>query len=281
MATDTPIDRGLSLPISRRTLIGSAALAAAGIAIGAKPAEGHGTLVSYNNINGQSTYLFDRDTDVMGTSPHSFQYNSTFHSRLNAWATFYYQNTLYNWANPTIFAVSAVHRDTVIDGTNQLSWHASGRAIDLERIYVTDSNTGNRLYAANLRGYQLASLARTHREWQKYWGAVASLVYHFDYVLHYYYEGHQDHVHADNANSGSGNSTFSTSTVKIKFVQASLNSIWGENLTVDGSYGNLSKAAGKRAMTRLGYSGQIDTSLTNWQAYLRGTTQRGTGLSVG
>lgn len=276
MTTDT----GLGLPISRRKLIGTAALAAAGIAIAAKPAEGHGTLVSYNNINQQYTYSFDRKTNVMGTSPAPFQYNQTFHNRLNDWCAFYLGNTPPYWYPPMKFAVSDVHRDTLIDGTSTLSEHAYGRAIDIERIYMVDNRTGSQLYAANLRGNQLTSYARTHPEWRKYWAAVASLEYHFDYVLHYYQTGHQDHVHADNENSGSGNSVFTTgSPVKIKFVQASLNSVWNENLAVDGDYGPLSQAAGKRALTHIGYSGYIHTSLTNWQAYLRGTTQKGTGLN--
>ncbi len=86
-------------------------------------------------------------------------------------------------------------------------------------------------------------------------------------------------MHVDNESSGSGNSVFNSgSSVKMRFVQASLNSIWGEHLAVDGAYGDLSKAAGKRAMARLGYSNTyIHTSTTTWQNYLRGTTQKGTG----
>jgi hypothetical protein len=271
-------------PLSRRTLlgtaIGSAALVAAGTAIGVKPASAHEPMDDHNEINGQYTYLFDRNTNGMGTSPHTFEYNRTFYTRLETWHQFYWGLTPSTWANPTRLAISAIHRDTKIEGTNIWSQHVWGKAMDIERIYMTDLNTHAQIYAANLRGYQLAGLAETHREWQKYWAAVASLEYHFDSVLHYYYTGHQDHVHADMEISGASNSRFKTgSSVQVKFVQASLNSIWGTTprLVIDGVYGAKTSAAGKAALARMNLSGYLTSSQSNWLAYCRGSVIMGSG----
>jgi hypothetical protein len=255
---------------------------AAGVTVvGEAPASAHGTLVDHNEINGQYTYLFHRDTNVMETSPHTFSYNSTFYSRLETWHQFYWGLTPSNWANPTRLAISHIHRDTYIEGTNILSEHAYGKAMDIERIYMTDLNTGAQIYAANLRGKQLSSLALTHPEWKKYWAAVASLEYHFDYVLHYYYPGHDDHVHADMSVSGSGNSRFNPqSEVQVKFLQASLRSVWGENIGsagVDGVYGTNTAKAADHALYRMNLSGHITSSQSNWLAYCRGTVIMGSG----
>src|SRR5829696_6878215 len=91
--------------LSRRRLLGSAAAMAAGVALGASAsttsASAHGILVGHNEINGQSTYLFNRTTNVMGTSPYTFQYNATFYSRLEAWQYGYWSTTPTNWGHPT------------------------------------------------------------------------------------------------------------------------------------------------------------------------------------
>jgi hypothetical protein len=273
--------------LSRRNLLRSATLAAgaagssvgaSGLLLGAAPAEAHGTLASHNEIYGQSTYSFNRDTNVMGSSPYPFSYDSTFYARLETWAGFLLANTPGGWAAPIRFAISAVHRDTYIDGTTTLSMHAYGRAMDIERIYMTANNntTGPVLFQAfNLRGNQITS----NIQWGYYWAGVASLMYHFDYVLHYYYAGHADHVHADNTVT-TGNTSFHTgSETQVKFVQAALNKVWSASpvLSVDGGYGPNTTTAANRVLARIGRSGSLTSSQTNWLEFCRATTRMGTG----
>ena len=252
---------------------------ATAVAVGAsadiRPASAHGTLVGHNEINGQNTYLFNRTTNVMGTSPYTFQYNSTFYSRLEAWEGAYYSLTPGHWIRPTNLGISDIHRDT-LKPSGSLSMHAYGRAMDIERIYMTDSNTGSTFLAANLRGNQLS----TATDWKRYWAAVASLNYYFDYVLHWHSGDHTDHVHADNEINGSADSNFRTgSQTQVTFLQASLNRIWGKSLAVDGSYGPLTRDAAADAVRRLGLSGYITTQ-NNWLTYCRGTTMFGTGRAT-
>jgi hypothetical protein len=276
---------------SRRRVLSASTLGAAGLALGggslllpAQPASAHSPLVSHNEIDDQLTYHFSRATGQLASpDPYNFQYNSTFYGRLESWLEFFYANTPGNWLKPMTLYISDTHRDTVIDGTNTLSMHAYGKAMDLCRLNMTtftSTTQGNIYYmfqAFNARGNEINEpLGST--TWKRYWGGVASLMYYFDYTLHYYYAGHQDHVHADITN-GTGNTRFSTVSpgTQVGFVQAALRNIWGYSTTIDSYWGSQTDSHSRSALARIGRSGGLTTSQANWLEFCRATTRFGTG----
>lgn len=290
---DLPAE-GVSTPagrVSRRTLLGAVGAAAGltaatagGVILGGgaapAPASAHGSLVGYNEIGDQGTWLFNRATDqIEPIGRYTFLYDQTFYNRLESWLAFHYVNTPGNWVKPYNVYISHIHRDTSL-GNGSLSYHAYGRAMDLCELWMyrwTTPTYLERILAFNARGQEIN---QGSVQWKWYWGGVASLMYHFNYVLHYYYDsGHRDHVHADNAVSGSGSSTFSTSSAtQKKFGQAALRYVWGYgDVVVDGAWGPISINRSNQALARMGRSGSLTSSQANWLAFCEGTTRFGTG----
>jgi hypothetical protein len=263
-------------PITRRTLLGAAGLGAAGAVIGLTGTPASAALPEYNEIWSAPLHMNG------ASSPAKQAFNQTFYNRLETWMSFYYSNSPGHWITP-----QKINHLGVYDPDPPTSMHAQGRAIDLQNLYFTDSNTGSLFKAfdcvwkSGTGGWgntQSGSTLTTTRK--RYWAAVAGLSYHFRDVLHYAYNAeHYNHVHVDNSISGSANSTFSTgSTAQVKMVQACLNHIWGYTaVTIDGGYGPQTTDYSNRALVRMGRSGYLTTSQTNWLEFCKASLRFGTG----
>jgi hypothetical protein len=256
--------------------LGAAALGAAGAAVGfgAAPASAHGTLAGHNEINSVPIYYVG--SGEPGTNRTEY-FNPTFYSRLETWLGFYYLNVPIPWIGPMRVNHLGVH-----DDDDSTSMHYYGRAIDLSRYIFTDANTQTTFTGFDCRyniwsGYTGSLLITTRK---RYWAAVAGLNYHFKYVLHYFYNAeHHNHVHVDNEASGSGNSTFTTgSSSQVYSVQAACRYIWGySSIAIDGIWGPQTDSYSRQALTRIGRSGGLTTSQTNWLEFNKATLRFGTG----
>jgi hypothetical protein len=252
---------------SRRTLLGAAGIAAAGFVISSSVTEASAaTLVSHNEIGNQPTYYHNLETDAI--TPSSFSYDPTFYGRVETWFAFWRANTPAHWTAPHRICLNGVY-------VNKAGAHGEGRAMDLGRLDFTNTQTGQLT-----RGFD-----GRHNVWQSqtggtltntrklYWGTVASLIYHFRDVLHYAYNAdHDNHAHADNSISGTGNSNLVTSSVaQTTFVQSALTYIWGYGTSVDGNWGPQTDGNSRNALSRIGVSGALTTSQANWLAFCRAT----------
>ncbi|HEX6755734.1 MAG TPA: hypothetical protein VF109_07280 [Mycobacteriales bacterium] len=261
-----------SQPLPRRRVL---QLGALGAAVGAASAAGvirptpAWALVSYNEIWGQRTYY-------EGTGqPSYFSYEPGFYARLETWLQYWYVNTPGTWLTPLrVWSYGAY--------VNKPGAHGLGRAFDLTRLYVTSGGTITRTFRAdynnwrNLTGTELTLI----RRW--YWGTSASLHYHFRHVLTYPYNSeHWNHIHIDNLISGSGNSNFATSSeAQVKHVQACCTYIWGYSTTIDGIWGPQSDTNSRRVLARVGRSGGLTTSQSNWLLFNHVSTRYGMGTQA-
>jgi hypothetical protein len=232
------------------------------------------TVFAQSEIAAQPTYY-----EVSGKTA-TFSYNSTFYSRLETWLEFFYNNSPVPWTRPgQIWTYGAyLNRN---DGC--VSHHNTGRAFDISRVYCKDPATGDLVKRFNARYDQWKSttgstLTTTRKN---YWATAASLNYHFKYVLTYLYNAdHSNHIHVDNSQSGSGNSTFTTGTKsQVQCVQAQANYVWGANLTIDGDYGPKSIAAVNSILARIGRSGSLTTQ-ANWLEFNKATMRFGSGAQT-
>jgi hypothetical protein len=252
---------------SRRVLLGTAAAGAAGLVIASAVGEADAaTLVSHNEIGGQPTYYHNLETD--GITRQSFSFDPTFYSRVETWFAFWRLNTPDHWTAPHRICLNGVY-------VNKSGAHGQGRAMDLGRLDFTNTQLGQLVRGFDGRhnvwkAQTGSTLANTRK---LYWGTVASLVYHFRDVLHYAYNAaHDNHAHADNSVSGTGNSNLVTSsTAQTTFVQSSLTYVWGYSTSVDGSWGPQTDGNSRKALARIGLGGGLTTSQSNWLAYCRAT----------
>jgi len=262
-----------SRTVTRRNLMESGVAGVGAIALSAltaTSAAAHGTLASHTEIDNDNTYY------EIGGAASAFSYNAGFYSRLETWAQFFYNNTPGTWLKPIRLWTYGVHVD------KGSASHDYGRGFDLSRIYAT---VGGALTLVSYQRYDIwrtytGNQLTTYRRW--YWGTAASACYHFQYVLHYLYNtDHWNHIHIDNLVSGTGNSTFNTtSTTQVKFVQASLNYVWGYPVTIDGVWGSQTSSYASQAIARGGGSGSLTASQTNWLLFCRTTTRYGTGAQA-
>lgn len=249
---------------TRRLVLGAAGAGTATLIIGgvADPAQAL-TLATHSEIYNQRTYYQNLNTG--GISLASFRYDPTFYSRLETWFAFWRKNTPDHWTAPHRICLNGVY-------VSKPGWHGQGRAMDISRIDFTNTRVGT--YNVGFDGrhnvwkYKTGTALTATRK--LYWGTVASLNYHFRDVLHYNYNSeHDNHVHADNGISGSGNSTYSTgSNTQTKFIQSALNYIWGYGTTIDGLWGPQTDGNSRKALSRIGVSGGI-TAQSNWLAFCR------------
>ena len=223
-------------------------------------------LATHSEVNFWPTYY-----EPTGAAA-SFQYDPTFYSRLEAWASYHYIHSPVSWLNPgKLYSYGAY--------VNKPGAHGSGRAFDLSRLYLTVNGASTPVCSARYdiwRTYTGSTLT-TYRK--RYWGTAAGIFRHFQYVLTYLYDtDHWNHIHIDNLVSGSGNSVFSTSsTTQVQFVQASLVYVWGYTaVSIDGAYGPQTSDYASRALDRSGSTGSL-TALANWQRFCETTLRFGTG----
>jgi hypothetical protein len=229
------------------------------------------SVTAHSEIAGDDTYY--EPTGAWS----SFSYNSTFYNRLETWLNFWYTNTPLTWSRPLHVGSYGAYTNK---GDGCVSYHNFGRAFDLSAISGILTTTGNRskMFNArydlwkNLTGSQLTGARRL------YWATSASLHYHFKHVLTYLYNAqHHNHIHIDNAISGSGNSTFTTgASAQVQHVQACCTYIWGRPVTLDGVWGSQTSGAVSAVLSRIGRSGSLTTQ-ANWLAFNQATLRFGTG----
>lgn len=226
---------------------------------------------AHAGIGGQPTHY-----DVSG-KPVTFSYDATFYQRLTDWLAFFQANSPQTWTmRGQIWTYGAyLNRN---DGC--VSYHNHGRAFDLSRIYTTDPDTGELTKVFNARYDQWKSLTGTAltATRKQYWATAASVHHHFKNVLTYPYNGqHHNHVHCDNAASGSGDSEFTTgATAQVQHVQACVTYIWERPVAIDGIWGPDTSAAVGAVLTRLGCTGGLTTQ-ANWLEFNRATMRFGSG----
>jgi len=262
--------------LSRRRLMELSAMGAAGAAIGSSSgllapgaASAHGTIVSRSEIWDARLYY-----EPTGAAS-SFGFEPNFYNRLETWMSFWYYNTPSSYLKPLKLHTYGAHTDHRVSTA-----HNSGRGFDLSRIYATVNGSS---YLACYARYDIWKSWSSYTVTRKrYWPTSASLNYHFRHVLHYLYNSdHWNHFHIDNLISGSGNSQFSTSsTPQVKHVQACLNYIWGYATTIDGIWGSQTSGNASKALARMGRSGTLTTSQTNWLEFNRGTMRFGYGTQT-
>jgi hypothetical protein len=229
------------------------------------------TLITRSEIWNQPTWYDDASPAAA-----SFSYNATFYSRLETWLAFWYANTPASWLTPLrVYSLGAYSNRN--DGC--VSMHNYGRAFDLTRVYATINGTLGRGMSARYNIWRTWTGADLTKIRKSYWGTAASLHYHFRHVLTYPYNtDHWSHIHIDNQVSGSGNSTFSTaSRAQVLHVQACLTYIWGYSTTIDGIWGPQTSGNASKALVRIGRSGSLTSSQTNWLEFNKATLRFGTG----
>ncbi|GIH03548.1 hypothetical protein Rhe02_16150 [Rhizocola hellebori] len=252
---------------SRRKLLALSAATGAGLAIGsASPASAH-NVVQYNTIWNQPTYYENLNT---GTAVRTnFEYNTAFHSQLDAWMQDWYGYTPTLWVSPIQIWSNGVHGD-------KPGMHMYGRAMDISRLLAQVSGLGTTITAFYSRydiwrNWSGDSLYNTRR-W--YWGTVASLNAHCGVVLHYLYNTeHHNHIHADNSEPN----TFNRSTSQVLMVQAALSYIWGYPTSMDGVWGGQSDTNSRAVLARIGKSGGLTTSFDNWRSFCMVSLAQATG----
>ncbi len=270
--------------LSRRSALGLAGAAAAGLVIGTAPrAAAHGTLVLRNEIWSQPTHYYNGSVDNNRT-PTSFYYNPTTYAQAEEWFAYYYSQTPGSWLNPSHLWLNGVHVD-------KGGMHQYGRAIDFQYVYMTISGSLQQAFNGNWTWWHTQPNASVHRK--RYWAFCASLNYFFNPVLHYWFTpdrfsdakdySHQSHVHADDGASGPGVEpgfvATSTRTVQTYNVQSCLVYIWNIGLPrfgIDGSWGSETDGAVRLALSRIGRSGTI-TDISNYRAFLTESVRAGTG----
>lgn len=224
-------------------------------------------LATHTAIGG-ATLVYEGSGD-----PASVKINEAFFQKLYDWRFFYNDN------NPWSLLSSVWNYGAYADRAG--SWHCAGRAIDITRGYGTDTgNTLQFLARYDIWSTYTGSTLVLYR--RRYWAAAASLHYFFRDVLTYRFNAdHHNHIHVDNGQSGNGFSTFSTgSGTQVQSVQAMLSYVWGypeRNTTWDDSIdGNRAGAV----LSRIGTGGRLTSSQGHWQAFLRATVRKGTGLQA-
>lgn len=157
------------------------------------------------------------------------------------------QTALNNWA-PYIREVMEPPGYILTGGlyVNKPGEHGNGNAVDVDGFWWSSTNKF------------LANDAPT--DWVRYLTIEATLRKVFGTVLNYDYNAaHHDHWHCDLGASTNWRSVKS----QAKFAQRALKEIWGENLAVDGKWGNLSRTAASRSGYDFSAAGGWDHFLDN------------------
>lgn len=221
-------------------------------------------LVTQSEVNNEPTYY-----EPTGART-SFRYEPTFYARMETWHRNWRAWTPHHWTAPHQIYCYGVY-------VNKPGMHGEGRAFDLARLRITNRNTGQMFLGFNgrydqWRGWGTDAMIT---ERIRYWGTLASLHYHFRHVISYLDDSvHHNHVHIDNAISGGGDSSFSTSsTTQTYFVQATCRYIWGYDTGIDGEFGPQTRSHSSGVLTRLGSDGAITTQ-SRWLTFCRGSARQ-------
>ncbi len=164
-----------------------------------------------------------------------FRGTASLQDALNAWAEYI----------PTVMTVPnyILTGGAYVDKTGE---HGRGNAIDIDGFWWSETDKF------------LANDAPT--DWYRYLTIEATLRKAFGTVLNYdYNRAHHDHWHCELGYNTSWRRVSSQSY----FAQRALNEIWGEDLSVDGDWGNLSNAAASRNGYDFTITGAWDHFLDN------------------
>lgn len=279
-------------PLNRRAVLNLGGLTAAGFAaiastpayadprgtgpVGDEYARGTGALAAacvtettmpyQNTIN--SAALHYEPTSAAA----SFRFNTTMHSRLKVWQTFWDANTPYPVMNRIDSYGAYVNRN---DGC--VSLHNYGRAFDIASAWTS----GTRHFTARYDTWKTWTGTDLTNVRIQYWAAAASLHMHFEHTLTYLYNtAHHNHFHVDNSRSGSGLSVLSKSGTQTYSIQAMLKYVWGKTTVIDGVYGSETTQHSNEVLARIGTGGSLTSSQSHWHAFLRATTRKGTGMQA-
>lgn len=247
--------------------LGAAALGASGL-VTAPPAAAL-TLASHSEIWGQQTYY------EIGGAATSFSYDPAFYTQLETWLAFWYTHTPTTWVIPLrVYSYGAY--------VNKPGAHGLGRAFDLSQLRVTSGGSVARTFWGRYDLWQSTTGGELSFWRRNYWGTSASLHYHFRNVLTYPYNAdHHNHIHIDNLVSGSGLSTFdTTSKAQVQHVQACCTYIWGYATAIDGAWGPQTSGNASRVLARVGSSGSLTSSTANWRTFNLKSTEYGTGRTA-
>jgi hypothetical protein len=255
--------------LNRRRILSLAAggaVAATGIVLPASAAESHGNIETYAGIWQQFT-VYEGNGAIT-----PFGYLPSFHSQLDEWLQFWYNNTPSNFDTPFRVWSYGAHTDD-----RESVAHNAGRGFDLTRIYTTgsdgDLHRGFRADYDVWRNFSGDDLALTRR---RYWATSASAHYHFRWVLTYLYNSaHWDHIHIDNTQSGIAKPAFEADITQVQHVQACCRFIWGTGTYIDGIWGDESKRHSHEVLQRIGKDGFLATSKEHWQAFNRASVRKG------
>ncbi|WP_353951974.1 hypothetical protein V6K52_00620 [Knoellia sp. S7-12] len=224
------------------------------------------TMPYQNTIN--SAALYYEPTSAAA----SFRFNTTMHSRLKVWQSFWDANTPYPVMNRIDSYGAYVDR-----GDGCVSLHNYGRAFDIASAWTGTT----RHFSARYDTWKAWTGTELTGVRIQYWAAAASLHLHFEHTLTYLYNtAHHNHFHVDNSRSGAGLSVLSKSGTQTNSIQAMLNYVWGKGTGIDGVYGNQTIQHSNEVLAQIGKGGSLTTSQSHWHAFLTATTRKGTGMQA-
>jgi hypothetical protein len=135
--------------------------------------------------------------------------------------------------------------------------HGAGKAMDIDEI-----TWGNAVIRPRARQHQSADA-----EILRYLGLDAICRRHFPVVLDGWYDAdHADHIHAEGVGPPLLDRAARSATV---FCQQICNRLFGNDLVVDGAWGDKTQAAMEEAQRRTGVAGDLAADSSAWQRWLR------------
>lgn len=246
--------------LSRRRLLGGAALGLAGVAAGALrapawAAPASATEARFDHLDGVALHYwrFRDGTAGQRTERRTFASSRPFHERLLVWRR--------DLADVAQRFGGLVGMDRIVTAglfVDKPGQHGLGQAIDVDQVrwangavtpYWREHASGNR---TTVRRYlALDAVCRRHFRW------VLDGRYNAD---------HEDHLHLD---FGGGTVLLDrTSRSETVFVQQVLNAHQGARLAVDGAWGPATQRAFDESLRRLGVAGLPWVSRDAWRFWL-------------
>lgn len=151
------------------------------------------------------------------------------------------------------------------------SWHHSGRAFDLARLELTDG----RFVSCRFDQWQSLPGTAQGRAQRDYWALAASLHREFAYVVTYpYNRDHHNHIHVDNARSGTGRSRFNPrSPTQLQAIQAISTHVWQRPVEPTGGWDSATRRATAAVLADLGQAEDL-TAPDGWDRYLAASAAR-------
>ena len=220
------------------------------------PAPSH----SFNALGGVPTH-YDRLTpEAYGTrnGPHrSFNATAAFTAKLNAAFNELWELCPFGRAEMIATAGAFV---------NKPGFHGQGRAFDLDAIF----------WPNNVNFVTLEDGFR-NRNRNLYFAVEAVLRRHFGQILNYNFNAaHRDHFHIDDVAPG----FVTTSRSATFFLQNVLITVYGQEIGLDGDFGQQTRGAAERVFESLDILGGLEDDEA-WRTFLRETARRAFAAAAG